>query len=341
MVKQNGVVVVIAVGLLGCVELDHGAVESEVVCDFWTCGTNSPFVDGRRFHDFHLDGAVNYAGFQFTGFRKGRTRYTLAVKDGRLRGEHEERPQLTGADLVGAQIRLFNVDLVRSYTITITGVGSATYAASRGGPPLTYETYVFQWVRVGDTQTPPQNLCSQASPNLTDTLGMRGDDTLVFEGERIPKDRTSIDEIDRRWVNFGCAGHALSKLALTGHVEAASGVGFETTIPEREAMLKMLVADYCNDGRRTTVHGEPLVWADHRGWMTMPEVVAPAAHKLEARWSNTGAVCLDVPRLINTTSTDYPDVEATIASRCSRPPTCADMDPTHFSGYHLVSANPP
>ncbi len=335
-----------ALWLAGC----SGPREAEqastdlVDCDDWSCGTNSPVIDTRALYFLHVNGAVNASGFRITSFQKAGIGYRIAVVHGRLIGRHATLPWISGSDLRGSEITLQNVWLGGSYRIRVSDVGSTPYWAT-AGMPRRYETYVLEWLRVGGQQ-PFRNLCSRPPLNVTDTLGMRGTDTLVFEGERIDAVHKVIDPvIDPEWFNLGCAGHALAKLALTGHVAAAEADGFVTTIPERQTMLKLLVADYCGDGTPFTGTGEPLGWTDHRGWMPYEALPPPSVYRLEARWTEGGPSCLNEPRLLitplETARLEFPDIEAAIASHCARPPPCIDLDPGHLNGHHLVSANPP
>jgi hypothetical protein len=131
---------------------------------------------------------------------------------------------------------------------------------------------------------------------------------LVFRGDRYNTVAKTVSAAapDDGWFNLACAGTAMAKMHLLRHT-AAGGLthGAEThptTIPQRQAMLKMLTADYCGDGRSFTVNGHPLVYGDVRGWYPWAprpplDLEDPAqVASFEAIWTENGAVCLDQPR---------------------------------------------
>ncbi len=101
----------------------------------------------------------------------------------------------------------------------------------------------------------------------------------------------------------------------------------------------MLVGDYCGDGYPFTVAGQHLIWQG--GGMSY--YGKPAA--LEARWDANGATCLDTPRMEKPSTNEgwkqFPDIEAAIANHCAtRPPRCADSNPSTMAGALRVSALP-
>jgi hypothetical protein len=113
------------------------------------------------------------------------------------------------------------------------------------------------------------------------------------------------------WFNLACAGSAMAKMHLLRHTQPGSLVPVTgappvpladpSTLPERQAMLKMLTADYCGDGRSFTRTGQPLRYMDRRHWYPgVPFSLDPAAFEIgsiEAIWGASGAVCLSQPRL--------------------------------------------
>ena len=151
--------------------------------------------------------------------------------------------------------------------------------------------------------------------------------------------------IDSTWVNFACAGSALWKLVTTGHTQ--SRFWGNTTIPERQTLLKMVTGDYCGGGVPFTVPGQKLQWRDARGYTQY--LSSPLLLELEARWTPNGAACLITPRVdANPTALGaqvFPmGAAAEIAATCgpAAPPPCAPgVDAVNdFSGAYLLSANP-
>ena len=102
----------------------------------------------------------------------------------------------------------------------------------------------------------------------------------------------------------------------------------------------MMVGDYCGDGARLfTLAGEPLYW---RGGLMTSYFRVPT--KLEARWTNEGAVCLHEPRLLNTANPDvaqlFPEgLAKAITDQCAIP-ACANTDLYNFDGALRLSGNP-
>jgi hypothetical protein len=169
--------------------------------------------------------------------------------------------------------------------------------------------------------------------------------SLVFEGERIdPTTKTINPTIDTSWFNIGCAGHALAKMAVNAQTEAAKlAFGFNTTIADRQTFLKMVTGDYCGGGHSFTVSGQPLQWTDWRGYTQY--VSSPINLALEARWTPSGAACLNQPRVeANPTMLGqqlFPNgIKTEIINTCGAlPPPCAGSV-TFFDNKLFLSANP-
>jgi hypothetical protein len=223
------------------------------------------------------------------------------------------------------------------------------------GPPVMLESYRLDWSELASgTWRDDRQLCTNPPRrDGDDTLTMTGPyvfHTLLFEGDRIDAKKKSDNSVDDSWFNLGCAGHALAKMALTGHTEASRNAGtFNTTLAERQTMLKMLAADYCGDGTPFTVSGQPLNWRDDRGTMKLAALLAspPQPLILESRWTADGAACLDKPRVdVHWTQLGDqvfgPDVYDKVLNNCpaKMPPPCADSS-FNTAGYHLLTATVP
>lgn len=316
------------------------------------CGMNSPELSDGFFHEMNLDGRANAEGYSFTTVRKGGAYYKLDVIAGRITGRligglPGSVPTLSGIALNGVEATIKRVHPetgeVTYRTLVFDGYTRTTdfWAKLSGGSPATpIETYRFKLVYPSGITT---YLCRNGAEFVDPSASVRAmpeHHALVFEGERIDVETLTISPaIDPQWVNFGCAETALAKMHLTGHTRAAQLAGFDTTIGERQTMLKMLTADYCGLGIPFTVAGQRVRWTDDRGSLT----VAPTETKvMEARWSVNGATCLNVPRVdahpTEASREVFPNgVAALIARTClSQLPACAPVAPVH----HLVSWNP-
>lgn len=268
----------------------------------------------RAFHELHLGGEPNAAGFAVVGVRKGRTPYELEVKGSTVvaRPGIEGAPTLSGAALVGLVFDLRDAAAGESYALEIAGSGSTPYWA---GAPEAATTYALTYTSA--QQPEPRPLCTTGA-----------NEAILFGGDRYDAARktvTATGEATRGWLNVACAGTALVKLFLTRHTEASQTV--PTTRAQRQAMLKMFTADVCGDGTTFTIHGQPLLWADANGLTTFAR--SPAS--FEAAWSERGAVCLDTPRRL--------ELAASIEEHCPRPPRCPDPAAARALGY-VISANP-
>jgi hypothetical protein len=152
-----------------------------------------------------------------------------------------------------------------------------------------------------------------------------------------------VTHCDPDWFNFGCAGQTLAKLLLTRNTclsqERSPKVDEDMLEREREAALRLLIADYCGTGAHLTVSGEPLVWKGG----AIPDYATPP-EDLEARWDENGAICLDRPRLVANRPANggfSPNIWDDIAAACPAgvPPQCVDPEPQNMNGALRISAN--
>jgi hypothetical protein len=344
-------------------------------CDGWQCGTNSPEIANFGFWDLASPtaegvlGAANTAGLQIMAFVKqtGPTTYAAylpKVIKGQLIGfPFSTNPPpydiavVRGTGLVNGyfliqtpagpfKLIVKEVGTVRSWAQTPPTLANPT-------PDVIYlESYKLDWTNLQGEVL--KNVCNH--PGQRDDLGaMNGPlsfHTLLFEGDRIDADHKRVTGVDTNWFNLGCAASTLAKMALTGHTEAAKlAHTFNTTLLERQTMLKMLTADYCNDGTPFTVAGQPLNWADDHRTMKMMALTAspPRPVVREGRWGPEGPLCLDHARvdlawtaLGEATFGLFPSVYTQAQLHCpgKLPPACSGT-PLGLDGAHLISAVEP
>jgi len=311
-----------------------------------TCANNSPVVESYRFHDLNKFGLPNAQGLTLDGFEKDGKTLTLDVVNGYLSGTDAAGTVLVGDELAGAIISISD-EAGTLFFLKIRGVMLGNYWAwsptTHTQPDL--EMYDITWAEASKAARDPgafQPLCPDAVDD-NDSLGMPRYWAVVYEGDRIDGKRYTVDKIDRDWFDIGCAGHTVAKLAQTGHTEAATSVGFDTSLDQRQAILKMFAADYCGIGMPFTVTGQPLYWRDDLGYMTS---VPTGPVMFETRWSASGVTCLYRPRVDAHPTPDSiaafgTSVEDDIKRYCGyRPPLCTDLDPDHFNGAHLITGTP-
>jgi hypothetical protein len=118
---------------------------------------------------------------------------------------------------------------------------------------------------------------------------------IFLEGDRFDAESKRVSPpVGDGWFNLACAGAVVAKMHLLRHTAAGADLTHTTTLEQRTAMLKMLTADFCGDGRAWTADGTPLFYTDARGWHPTPN--SPLPGPIEALWGPTGALCLNTPR---------------------------------------------
>jgi len=342
------ITLLIAVLTAGCAfgedDVATGTVEQALCPKFGCGGDNSPWIAGAYFHDLNRAGVPNAEGFTYLGFYDLNYQpYSLQVVHGRLSGVSSVYGTISGLQLVGARMRVSFAGV--QYAIRIDAVTSVAYWANPGANPPPLEAYLFsysEWRNPGRSQP----LCHNSKPESPDNLTMANNlayYTLVFERDRIDDEHklVTIDDTGN-WFNLACAGGAPAKMYLTGHTMVAAFDGFQTTVEERQTILKMFTADYCGDGTPFTVAGQPLTWADDKHWMTMLQ----SATTLDARWTSNGAACIGTPRTAvqgTPAWTAFPGMltAAEISNACPNQavvPECANLS-LDLDGFHIASAN--
>ena len=307
---------------------------------------NSPIIDSIEFHELHEMGIPNDEGFRILYFENNGFQYTVDVTGGVFRASRPSHPTLEGGvgpnSLIGPNKALVLRRGVNTYKVRFLEVASGIpyYPAGSG----TTKSYKLTWWKVGTPQDYQPNVCSDPPGTNEDTMGIPPQHMVFFEGDRINGatkrvyDSAETNPDTRYWFNFGCATHVLSKMHITHHTFASRTPVYAPTRDERQAQLKMYVADYCGTGDVFTEQGEDLVWGDNQGYLDfyLPPV------EFEARWTAYGASCLEKPRIGGATPNFPFGVDIAIDMKCGskRPPKCKDLDFTHFEGAHLISATP-
>jgi hypothetical protein len=159
---------------------------------------------------------------------------------------------------------------------------------------------------------------------------------VLFEGDRYDSAAKTVKEVPTGgpWFNVACAGTAMLKMHLLRYTRASQST--PVAVPQRQALLKTLTADYCGDGRPFTVNGHPLIYTDALEVVpgVLPDIKALLAKgaTVEAIWGPEGARCLDVPRLYRRDQISCP--------RHLDLPSCGDVTSWKQRGG-VLSLNPP
>lgn len=179
---------------------------------------------------------------------------------------------------------------------------------------------------------------------------------FFFEGDRYTANK-KVESLEKGsgWFNLACMGSAVAKMHLLRMTNAGTLPPTRvSSIAERTAVLKMITADYCGDGKGWTADGTPLLFADtHRDRWFAPRgfpVATPHPALIEAMWGPNGALCMGTPRRKATTARDCnckpPGVQAwevrkTCPSRNLKPCDEAWLDKwkAHDPGINAISVN--
>lgn len=305
----------------GCVAVDRSpdttAAPLAGGCPKWGCGDNSPLIDGIYFHELGLFGQSNDGGLRIVDFRKAGASYALRVDGDRLMGDGPGLA-LIGDDLVGAEIVL--TDGVETYIVYVEHVSRTM--SFEVAPHTPIETYRLGYSVGPDSTTLHEDVCPE--DNVLEAM--------IFTGDRYGAAQKTVTvggDADR-WFNIACAGSAPAKMHIFRHTTAGSTAATVTSQAERQALLKMFAADYCGTGESFTFRGQPLTWSN--GWSPIG-----AYETFEAVWDESGALCLDVPRLAAKGGPNYdPNIGEKVSDMCPWLERCDGS----VTGY-VSSANPP
>jgi hypothetical protein len=358
---QNGWWVAAILGALGgCVvdgvpppeqEVAVGEIGTGGPCPDQGCGENSPVIDALGFHDLSLLGLVNKQGFFIHPAKapskivKSNVSYDLNVKDNQITASQNGVTILQGRALEGATITVQRLSAI--YTLRIREVRKMQYFLAPLDP---VETYRLEWAKVGDDNF--KNLCGGIQLLIDEGLGggngkvrspelmnMEIWEAVVFEGDRIDTaTKTMSKTATDSWFNIGCATSTPAKLLLTHHTIHSQVLPMARAWEQRQAQLKLWVADYCGTGTSFTVARQKLVWKS----AAVPYHSPP--WKLEARWNENGAMCLNNPRMLYPSTplgrVYFPNIGAALATANCSPPSCTNLDPNDLERADRISSNP-
>jgi hypothetical protein len=275
---------------------------------------------------------------------------------------------MTGADLQNAELMLadFSQATVRNYTLKIEQVESDpfwTRCTSGDCPAQDHEVPIYNFTVTNNSDQCPVVLCSPelepgpgtntSTPGIPSMIGR----AVIFRGDfydddplkRGPGDyevRGPVAGEDDLF-NIACVGSVISKLHFLRHTSAAVA-SFEgmtsaqtkamtTSIPQRQAMMRLLTADYCGIGHPFTRNGVRIDLKLNSAYQ--PTFLSGGTSSLEALWTDKGASCVSTPRLAKSNE---------INSTCTghgrpAPPSCPGISPgsEFVNGDFAMSMNPP
>jgi hypothetical protein len=314
-----------------------GLHEATRTCDSWGCGNNSASLGSVPFHELHAKGEINDQKLWVDGFfDAGDNPLDLNVKRDHLQGVRRS----DGSILEDEALRRAYIVVVDAagtkWTLLITNVDFTDSWIEADSAPI--PVYQFRYYEFGNppANSEPPLLCGPSDEPLShDYKGT----AIIFRGDRYDAAKKTVTEVglDTQWFNIGCEKTAVAKMHLLQHTLAA-GDGHVTTVDQRQAVLKMITADYCGDGTSYTINGHVL----HYDWLQTqtfhppdqhtPQLVPLPSDRLEAYWSKDQAVCLSRPRLED----EVPGVRKKVDAACGLP-YCDDNWP---NGAYVKSTNP-
>lgn len=329
-------------GCMGELELSESVAYTGTRCPITICGGNSQEVARNGMHEANLFGEYDENKISLetnhpaSANREPRAQiwdaagqpYDLHVKDGRLLGvDPSSGSILKSENLIGAKLHVLQSGQP-AYHIRIDGVRMIQTPV---GEPDPIEVYTMVWLPQGSNEE--GQLCGVPEVPFDDKkdqdqlLGMRSDETLVFEGDRIDAKAKTMNpnpEWNPSWFNFGCAGRTLAKLRLLRKTQG-NGSGDWAS---RQTALKMMAADYCGKGQGFTRTGTRIGWKDAEGlvdYVRTPTVI-------EARWNQHGATCVSTPRRLSAVPYVWDYINATCL------PISCDLLQSTASVYDLGDA---
>lgn len=295
-------------------------------CPPWSCGANTPVMNGTPVDEFFQSGVPGGDEFRAKALIKQGQSFGVRVVGGALYGvDGLGNVVLQGAGVVGGVLRLVRDG--KLYDIHVLGLGRVMTWTD---PVHTLPTYHLGYSLPGSPTVSFVDLCND--PPVGDPL-WSGLEThaLLVEGERYDRDAKQVSSASGKgWVNIACAGSAVAKMTLMRYdARIPLGDAHATTATQRTAALKMITADYCGTGRSFTEMGTPLRWENQGNWV-VPSQNAESSR--EALWTESGALCLGTPRLIANEQDGALQalLWAEIAGECAQagkavPPPCDDM----------------
>jgi len=302
MMKFSSVVALVALGVSGCGvdEIDEpGGLESRSAalvpqdpdCDPLVCPGNSDLIGVLGPYELDEAGTnVSERGFRIVDIKhQGEAVSLFQVLGASI---HIQTPTgtFTGPGVVGLQLTLEHQPTLQKYEVVIDQYysGHVPYYAN-AAPSSEIDGYYIHYSKAGAGDRKP--LCPYAE--YVDE-GVEGSWAVFWKGDRYNPETGRIFASGAAvgsWFNISCAGEATVKM-----LRARTGGAVAPASPpaQRQATLNMFTASYCGPtGDRYTMLGQKLAWSDLSG----PSQMGPVASH-EAIWSETGAVCLDTPRMV-------------------------------------------
>jgi ADYC domain len=326
-----------------CDEENCESIASGVIqpCESFGCGGNAG-IRGTLFHELRA-ALPNEEGIVIVGARSGAgaahrvpvgTPMDLDVQAYSLVGLVAGQPAVEGVELGGSMIHL-RLASGTSVIVHIKSIGVTEFWTGDAAGPEQATVYGFNWqvgVNLPELSTNADGwlpLCARSpyepiprpeEPTIGSDFLTSSNLAVVFGGDRYDADGITVEVPgEAGWFNISCVGTALAKMHLLRHTSAGSGTTGSPSVEQRQAMLKLLSADYCGDGHAYARNGTPLFFQDQDGRFDPTPWWGDRVAGPEAIWTSAGALCLDDPRRWDPTQS-HADLRAEIVAACESSP---------------------
>jgi hypothetical protein len=339
------------------------------------CGLNGTWLGrGIRFRTLHIAlHKPNSEGIAITRFRLGSTDLRLDVQAHDLIGipVQNPNPQLKRNALHNAELTLTDNDS-NEYTLKIDSVDPKDFwtdckSGNPDCPTVTQKQQVQIPVYNFSVTGPggcPVELCDPAlgdDPGASHhTIPNGTGRAVIFRGDFYDDNYTVRDVAakgEEDVFNIACKGTTISKLAFLRHTTAAetsynavvpklldqAKAAMQTSLHERQTMMRLLTADYCGTGHPYGQNGTPIHIGLHGPYaVTAADYVTNAGDVTDGVWTSQGARCIGVPRI----APDDPEsMRNKIQQDCDTasrpvPENCETWHDPFPGTYHAISTNP-
>jgi len=301
-------------------------IGSEPTCPDFGCGMNSPTIaDGVVFDELNPNGEPDRHGIRIVSAMQAGKAVKLRVDRHWMSAVATDGSNIVfehGA-LAGTVVELEKNGVHYSLKIDAVQEQSLRFWA---GDTTEFVPFYRILTRLPGDQIFKAPVCRQDIATVEKVWAPVEHSAIAFTGDRYDPVQKTVSDAEQgtTWFNLACAGTATAKIHLMRHTNAGSWtpatwrIGddvlspaspFHTEPPQRQAMLKMFVADYCGDGAPFTIDGQPLLYDDAKHWYVPPlggpapsvaadGTLVPAGATVEALWTEHGALCLSHPRLV-------------------------------------------
>jgi hypothetical protein len=280
-------------------------------CQPWNCGSNGAWLGGNIiFHELDAHGVwANSRGVKILSFQdRHGIPLTLDIVGDQLVAIQRDGTVLPDPPMDGWVLNLTvgstpgTPGTLYDLIITKDSPDTTPFWVASSISHASAPVYLFNY-KPHNSDCPLRSLCQPTTDPETISFSGRA---LIFTADRYDADRKTVklpnqpDDGNALWFNIACAGTTIAKMHLLRHTVAGSAPTTPPRIERRQAVLKMLAADYCGTGSPLfTRDGHPLqysfsppTWANVR-----PPPPPPPVRSLDAIWNENGAVCLNAARL--------------------------------------------